>query len=290
MQVYSDVSGGTSNRSSEPVVTFQLHFRVELGESNADDFVGPIVQFRCRLPQCPTPDTVRFHRGHRSSGMGYFILCHAGRKLIIIYLLSYSRSMSMIQGDNVTYKIAVGDTSRDYFGRNGTLDNQYDSDIRAINDQFAVFAIARDLGTIQVTQAPVVWTVGYTTDLAIKYTDLSGALPALRRPFYKIQYSTDVDLASIYGNCWEDYISDNKVQIVAFLNDFSKASSRARELDNKILQAANSVSNNLGGLVSVAIAQVYGSMQLTVGADTQGNLNDSDVMMFMKNIGGFGTK
>jgi hypothetical protein len=196
----------------------------------------------------------------------------------------------MIQGDNVTYKIAVGDDSRNYFARNGTLDNQYDPNIRAINNQFAVFAIARDLGTIQVTQAPVVWTVGYTTDPAVNYTDLSGAPPTPRRPYYKIKYSSDADLASIYGNCWEDYGSNNEVQITDFLNDFSNASSRAQQLDNKILQAANSVSNNLGGLVSVAIAQVYGSMQLTIGTDPHGNLNDSDVMMFMKNIGGFGAQ
>jgi hypothetical protein len=84
--------------------------------------------------------------------------------------------------------------------------------------------------------------------------------------------------------------SNNKVQIVDFLKDFSNASSRAQQLDNKILQDANSVSNNLGGLVSVAIAQVYGSMQLTVGTDADGSLNNSDILMFMKNIGGFGVK
>jgi hypothetical protein len=184
----------------------------------------------------------------------------------------------------------VGDDSRNYFVHNGTLDNQYNSSIRAINNQYAVFAIARDLGTIQATQAPVVWTVGYTTDRAINYTDLSGAPPSYRSPYYKTQYSTDTDLASICRNCWEDYMSNNKVQIVAFLKDFSNASLRAQELDNKILQVANSVSNNLGGLVSVSIAQVYGSMQLTVGTDLHENLNDSDIMIFMKNIGGFGEK
>lgn len=140
--------------------------------------------------------------------MGYSVLCYAGRKLIAIHLLSYSRSM--IQGDDVTYKIAVGDDSRNYFARNGTLDNQYDPNIRAINNQYAVFAIARDLGTIQVTQASVVWTVGYTTDFAINYTDLSGAPPTPRRPYYKIKYSSDADLASIYGNCWGYYISNIK--------------------------------------------------------------------------------
>ena len=195
----------------------------------------------------------------------------------------------MTQGDNVTDKIAVGEDSRNYFARNGTLDNQYDSNIRAINDQFAVFAIARDLGTIQVTQAPVVWTVGYTTDPAISYGDLSGAPPTSRRPYYKTQYSNDEALASIdIISCGD--MSNNKVQIVDFLKDFSNASSRAQQLDNKILQDANSISNNLGGLVSVAIAQVYGSMQLTIGTDAHGNLNNSDIMMFMKNIGGFGAK
>jgi hypothetical protein len=79
---------------------------------------------------------------------------------------------------------------------------------------------------------------------------------------------------------------NNKFQIVDFLNDFSPALTRAGNLDNKILQVANSVSNNLGDLVSGSIAQVYGSMQLTIGTDTHGNLNKSDIMMFMKNIGG----
>jgi hypothetical protein len=85
---------------------------------------------------------------------------------------------------------------------------------------------------------------------------------------------------------WEDDMSNIKVQIVDFLNDFSNASSRAQQLDNKILQNATSVTDGLGDLVSLAIAQVYGSMQLTIGTDAQGNLNHSDVMMSMKNIGG----
>jgi hypothetical protein len=81
-------------------------------------------------------------------------------------------------------------------------------------------------------------------------------------------------------------VFDNKVQIVDFLKDFTNALTRARNLDNKILQVANSVSNNLGDLVSASTAQVFGSMQLTIGTDTHGNMNKSDIMMFMKNIGG----
>ena len=87
-----------------------------------------------------------------------------------------------------------------------------------------------------------------------------------------------------------DDISNVEVQIVDFLNDFSNASFRAQQLDKKILQNASSVSDGLGDLVSLATAQVYGNMQLTVGTDAHGNLNDSDVMMFMRNIGGTSSK
>jgi hypothetical protein len=79
-------------------------------------------------------------------------------------------------------------------------------------------------------------------------------------------------------------------QIVGFLDDFANASSRAQQLDQKILQGTPPVSELLGDLVSLATAQVYGSTQLTIGTDSKGNYNTSDVMMFMKNIGGSETK
>ena len=79
-------------------------------------------------------------------------------------------------------------------------------------------------------------------------------------------------------------------QIIDFLGDFANASSRAQELDQKILQGATPVSDLLGDLVSLATAQVYGSTQLTIGTDASGNYNTSDVMMFMKNIGGLKPK
>ena len=88
----------------------------------------------------------------------------------------------------------------------------------------------------------------------------------------------------------EDYMSNFEVQIVDFLNDFSNASSRAQQLDNKILQNASSVSDGLGDLVSLVTAQVYGNMQLTIGTDAHGNFNESDVMVFMRNIGGTSAK
>ncbi|KAI0278702.1 hypothetical protein BGY98DRAFT_916704, partial [Russula aff. rugulosa BPL654] len=178
---------------------------------------------------------------------------------------------AMKAGDNVTYQIASDADSRGNFTSNGRLTCQQDPNLRPISDNLPVFAISRDLGTIQATQDPVVWAIGYTTDPAINYSDLSGAPPISRSPYYKIQYSNDEELA---------------IQIVDFLNDFSNASSRALQPDYKIFDDSQSISSDLPMLTSTALAEVYGSMQLTIGTDEHGNLNTSDVMMFMKNIGG----
>ena len=89
------------------------------------------------------------------------------------------------------------------------LNGQQDPQPRAINIRFPVFAISRDLGTVEATQAPVVWTVGYTTDPAINYTDLSGG-PISRSLYYKTKYtneSNDEELVSI--DCklfWKIYV------------------------------------------------------------------------------------
>ncbi len=191
-----------------------------------------------------------------------------------------------MQGNNVTYQIASDANSRGNFTRNGKLNGQQDPNLRPINDNFAVFAISRDLGTIQATKDPVVWAIGYTTDPAINYSDLSGAPPISRSPYYKIQYSNDEEMASIYGNSRGDNMSNFKGQIVDFLNDFSNATLRAQQTGKKIFSDSKSVANDLSWLTSTALAEVYGSMLLTIGTDEHGNLNESDVMMFMKNIGG----
>ena len=39
-------------------------------------------------------------------------------------------------------------------------------------------------------------------------------------------------------------------------------------------------------MVALATAPLYGSTQLTIGTDASGNFNESDVMAFMKNVGG----
>jgi Domain of unknown function (DUF5127) len=186
----------------------------------------------------------------------------------------------MMQGP-VTFQSGSDADSRSNFTRYGSLNFGRDQ-TRSISDRFTVFAFAYEFFNISATQEPVLWAIGYTTDFAINYTD--AATP--RSPYYKTQYSNDEEMASTYSNSWRENMSNIKAQMVDFLNNFSNASSRAQQLEGKIFQDSESVAPYLSSLTSLALAEVYGSMQLTVSTDAHGNWNKSDVMMFMKNIGG----
>jgi hypothetical protein len=195
----------------------------------------------------------------------------------------------MMQSNRVSYQSGLGADSRGNFTRNGILNLQQDQN-HSISDRSTVFALAYEIFNITATPEPLVWAIGYTTDLAINYTDLSGAPTTPRSPYYKTRYLTDKEMVSIYSNSWEENMSNIYAQMVDFLNDFGNASSRAQQLEGKIFQDSNSVAQYLSSLTSLALAEVYGSMQLTISTDGHGNLNKSDVMMFMKNIGGVKNK
>ncbi|KAH9020439.1 hypothetical protein EDB85DRAFT_1872502 [Lactarius pseudohatsudake] len=176
--------------------------------------------------------------------------------------------LPLIVGDSGN--ISEVPASRDLFRLNGVLGNLDQIHDTAHDYDSTVFAISRDLGTIQATQDPVISVIGYDVNLVINYTDLSGATQK-RKLLYQDKYGGKGDI------------------LADFISDFANASSRAQELELKILQRASPISGPLWDLVSLATAQVYGSFHLTYGIDADGDLNKSDVMAFMRNIGGSNT-
>ncbi|KAH9027643.1 hypothetical protein EDB85DRAFT_2276653 [Lactarius pseudohatsudake] len=179
----------------------------------------------------------------------------------------YYGMQSGVRGD-ITTNISEVPASRDSFRLNGVLGNLDQVYNTTPNYQDStVFAISRDLGTIQATQDPVISVIGYDANLVINYTDLSGATQK-RKLLYQDKYGGKGDI------------------LADFISDFANASSRAQALDLKILQQASPISGPLGDLVSLATAQVYGSFHLTIALDANGNFDDSNVMAFMRNMGG----
>ena len=101
------------------------------------------------------------------------------------------------------YQIAMSGDAWANFMLNEVSNSQIDPNPHANSNNFPVFAISCNLGTIQTTQNPVVWVVGYTTDPTISYPDLlSGAPLTSRSLYYKTKYLNDSNeaLASIDSN------------------------------------------------------------------------------------------
>lgn len=87
-------------------------------------------------------------------------------------------------------------------------------------------------------------------------------------------------------NCWCEYRFLNTLsQIDEFVAGFSAAYDRAVALDEKIMNDAAKVSSHYVDLVSFAARQTMGSLDITVGNGADGNLNSSDVKIFVKDIG-----
>ncbi|KAI0049509.1 hypothetical protein FA95DRAFT_1489040 [Auriscalpium vulgare] len=170
---------------------------------------------------------------------------------------------------SVTAMTGLGPTVQGVFEGNRELDNSQDTQFRQIGT-FSRFALAQDLGAITKTQNPVVWALGANRDPAILYTDISGQ--GQPRSFY---FNSNSTLSASTDALVDDVLAD-----------YPNALTRATQLDQRILSAANSISSNYADLVSQATRQAFGATELTIAKGSDGSWNTSDVMMFMKGFGG----
>lgn len=71
----------------------------------------------------------------------------------------------------------------------------------------------------------------------------------------------------------------------AFLSDFADALSRSLVLDDKVLSAASAISPEYVGILSLVTRQIFASMDITIPSAEPGQFGNSDVKIFMKDIG-----
>ena len=139
---------------------------------------------------------VLFSENSSQAGWGTFY--HATKAVSVSYSFRLVAHRPWIQDNNVTYKISDVQSAISMFITNGVLDNnQGVASTNPILPTDMVFAISRDLGTIQDTQDPVVFVLGYTTDPAISYPAQYGIPAQQRRPYYKLKYLDDEPLVTL---------------------------------------------------------------------------------------------
>ncbi|KAJ6598921.1 hypothetical protein DFH09DRAFT_1129565 [Mycena vulgaris] len=164
-----------------------------------------------------------------------------------------------------TYQTGADVTVRAQFINNGKLANTLDTNFRAISNNWPVFGLAHDLGTISPATAPVVFSVGHIRDPAISYIVAGGATQS-RSLYFLSQFPTSASVIS------------------AFLSDFSAALSRAQAFDTKVQTDASKISADYAAIVALSIRQAFAATELTLSKTSTGAFNTSDIILFMKEI------
>ncbi|THU92894.1 hypothetical protein K435DRAFT_671243, partial [Dendrothele bispora CBS 962.96] len=178
---------------------------------------------------------------------------------------------AMAQRDGMTYQSGQDIVVRGQFDSQGKLTDGSDSTFRAIQDNFVVFGISVDLGSISSTDKPVVWGLGLFRDPITTYSNTSSS----RRPYF----FSDPRFA---GKTVQDVIDFS-------LQDYDSAVSRADALDARIegdTKAASPGSEEqYFNLVAMAARVAVGAVDVTFEVEQEGGVNRTDVKAFMRNTG-----
>ncbi|EIW80656.1 DUF1793-domain-containing protein [Coniophora puteana RWD-64-598 SS2] len=166
---------------------------------------------------------------------------------------------------SATWQTGADVDVRAQFINNGNLANSGDTNFRAINDNWPVFAFAHDLGTVSSASDPVIYAIGHVRDPAIQYVTAGNNLQD-RSSYFWTKYTSVTDA-----------IND-------FVGSYSTALSDANTFDAKVKSDATAISNNYYAIVALSIRQAFGATELTVSRNSDGTWNTDDVLMFMKEI------
>ncbi|TFK55924.1 DUF1793-domain-containing protein [Heliocybe sulcata] len=173
---------------------------------------------------------------------------------------------STLNTDGATYQTGQDTVVRAQFINNGQLANTEDTNFRAVSDNWPVFGLAHDLGTVgTAATSPVLYSVGHVRDPAIQYIVSGGALQS-RSVYFWSQYSTVASAISF------------------FLGDYSNALSRAQAFDSKLNSDSSAISSDYAAITALSVRQAFGATEITVSKNSDGSWNTDDVLMFMKEI------
>lgn len=175
------------------------------------------------------------------------------------------------QVSGLTYSNGAPDTAaRGAFVANGTLDDAQNTDYRAINSQYPVFAFSIDYGNISSTPQSSLFTMTLAQQEAIQFKSSSNDTQILP-PLYTSTYSDDLSLVSF------------------FYNDFANSQSTASALDEQVTSdsiAAGGEDYNV--ITSLSVRQAFAATQLVGTPETyylflkeissDGDIQTSDVI------------
>ena len=146
---------------------------------------------------------------------------------------------STLSRPGLTWQIGQDAVVRALGVAQGSLANTVDTQFRAINDDWPVFAFNVDLGSVRQATDPVVLSIGHVRTPAVSY--LGSPLPPL----------------------WQTYYPTWQAMVGAFHADYAAAEERAAKLDQKIESDATAAGGKqYAALCAIALRQAFGGTEL----------------------------
>lgn len=178
--------------------------------------------------------------------------------------------LATVQQPGLTSQSGSATTVRNQFITKGVLTTANDTNYRAINDNYPVFAYSLNLGTVGST-APAPWTLalGHVRDPAVSYQ--GQPVPPL----------------------WKSYFGTYQNMLAFSLNDYGSALGRAGTLDNQVTAAATQVGGmHYAAICTLALRQAFAGTELVDPTKMMPTLNpalpDGDPWLFVKEISSSG--
>ncbi|KZT68278.1 hypothetical protein DAEQUDRAFT_812241 [Daedalea quercina L-15889] len=176
-------------------------------------------------------------------------------------------AMALGQGRNVTWQTCEDTVCRKEFILSGGVNSHNNNDtFRNIQQDWPVFPISVNLGSVVSSNDPIVWVLGYVRNPSINYT-LSGEVATLR-PYYTVEYATA------------------EAALEFAVSDFNNSLTLAKAFDAEVYKAASNVSadGKLYDMLSLATRQVYSSLEITA-PQAVGEQTNNMTRVFMKDMG-----
>ncbi|KAK0707584.1 hypothetical protein B0H67DRAFT_494625 [Lasiosphaeris hirsuta] len=150
--------------------------------------------------------------------------------------------LSTSSGDGLTWQIGQDTKVRGQFVNNLTLSNTKETNFRAVNSDWPVFAFSHDLGDVQANEEERVLTLGLVQDQVISFAGLNGP-------------------TAIKG-LWSSYYGNDVSAVTAFYNDYANADALSSNLDNRIqTDSVNAAGQNYATITTLAVRQTFGGLQ-----------------------------
>ncbi|KAL1872452.1 hypothetical protein VTK73DRAFT_1489 [Phialemonium thermophilum] len=145
--------------------------------------------------------------------------------------------------DGLTQRSGFADDVRAQFVDKNVLDNSADSQFRAVNDRWPVFAFARDLGRVNDQEEEVVFSLGLVQDEVISFA------------------GTEDGMTSLPG-LWSAFYENDADAMTAFYSEYSDALKASDALDDKIQRdSVAAAGQDYATITTLAVRQAFGALQ-----------------------------